>query len=130
MEEKTLIHERNASVKIFDIGESKILVEGVLTDERFFRSYSYSLQQGIDPDTVHRIIVRLVLLTPTGDIFLPADNPPGVFLFSMVLIGRSIFLHFIEGFGKWVIERYFGFLDRLEQFCPPPGIACFGTAVF
>ena len=59
-----LIHERGASVKVFEIGVDKILIEGILTDERFCPSFIYSLQRFIDPGIVHRIIVKMVLSLP------------------------------------------------------------------
>ena len=64
METKTLIHERDAFIKIFEIGENRILIEGVLTDERFYQSIIYARQELITPGVVHRIIVRMTLLLP------------------------------------------------------------------
>jgi hypothetical protein len=58
------IHERSARVKVFEIGVDKILIEGILRDERFCPSFIYSLQQFMDPGIVHRIIVRMVLSLP------------------------------------------------------------------
>lgn len=64
MSKDNLIHERNANVKIFEIRENKILVEGVLTDERFCHSFLYAIQEIIDPGIVHRMVVRMVLQLP------------------------------------------------------------------
>lgn len=64
MGKKDFIHERSALVKIFEIGEDKILIEGTLTDERFCQSFIYSLEQFINPGVVHRIIVRMTLSLP------------------------------------------------------------------
>ncbi len=64
MQKKIQIHERGSSVKIFEIGERKILIEGRLTDERFFKSFVYSHGQIIDPGIVHDITVTLTLLLP------------------------------------------------------------------
>ncbi|MFB3926497.1 MAG: DUF2889 domain-containing protein [Syntrophales bacterium] len=64
MKKKELIHERAASVKIYEIGEDRILIEGALTDERLCRSFIYTLQRLVNPGIVHHIIVRLVLSLP------------------------------------------------------------------
>jgi hypothetical protein len=64
LEKKELIHERASSVKVYEIGENRIMIEGVLTDERLCRSFLYSLQRLVDPGIVHHIIVRLVLSLP------------------------------------------------------------------
>lgn len=65
MGEKDLIHERSASVQIFEIGENKILIKGTLTDERFHHSLRlYSRQKLVPPGVVHRIIVTMVLSLP------------------------------------------------------------------
>lgn len=58
------IHERCSSVKIFEIGEGKILLEGRITDERFYKSFLYTLNQSIEPGIVHNIIVRMTLSLP------------------------------------------------------------------
>jgi len=64
MQERVPIHERCSSVKIFEIGERRILIEGRLTDERFFKSYIYAVQRAIEPGIVHDIIVRVALSLP------------------------------------------------------------------
>jgi hypothetical protein len=64
LREIELIHERGASVKVFEIGVDKILIEGILTDERFCTAFIYLPQRFIDPGIVHRIIVRMVLSLP------------------------------------------------------------------
>jgi hypothetical protein len=64
LREIKLIHERGATVKVFEIGEDKILIEGILTDERFCPSFIYALQRFIDPGIVHRILVKMVLSLP------------------------------------------------------------------
>jgi|APFre7841882654_1041346.scaffolds.fasta_scaffold08100_1 hypothetical protein len=64
MQKKIPIHERASSVKIFEIGEGKILIEGRLTDERFFRSFIYALQRSVEPGIVHDIMVKIIVSLP------------------------------------------------------------------
>jgi hypothetical protein len=59
-----LIHERAFFIKIFEIDKDRILVQGLLADERFYPSYIYSLRQIVEPCVLHRMKVSLKLLLP------------------------------------------------------------------
>jgi len=61
---KTLIHERSAVIKIYEIEKDKILMEGILTDERFCRMFLHASQKAIDPSMLHRIVVKIILSLP------------------------------------------------------------------
>lgn len=76
MQKKIPIHERAASVTVFEIEEGKILIEGRLTDDRFFESFIYSLQRTIEPGIVHNILVKMTLSLPDLTIeYAEADMP-------------------------------------------------------
>lgn len=64
VQNKLHIHQRLSSVNIFEIGENKILIEGRLSDERFFKSFSYTVQDSIKPGIVHDLKVRIILSLP------------------------------------------------------------------
>ncbi len=68
MEKKDLIHTRNITVNTYEIGGNRLLIEGILKDDRFFPSYFYSAKQFIDPGTIHHIIIRLKIALPEIEI--------------------------------------------------------------
>ena len=59
-----LIHERGVSIKIFEIGEERIMIEGLLFDERLCPSFIYARRQVVDPGMIHSVMVRMTLSLP------------------------------------------------------------------
>lgn len=68
MEKKDLLHTRSITVNTYEIGENRLLIEGILKDDRFFQSYFYSAKKFIDPGTIHHIIIRLKISLPEIEI--------------------------------------------------------------
>ncbi|MFH1079031.1 MAG: DUF2889 domain-containing protein [Pseudomonadota bacterium] len=111
MKKKDLIHERGAFVKIFELEENQILIEGTLTDERFCRSFIYSLQRLVDPDVIHRITVRMTLSLPkliieSAEAEMPAV-PVGMCREIKDVVHKLIGLRLTRGF-KDKVKKLFG----------------------
>jgi len=65
---KELIHERDITIRCYELDERKLLVEGTLTDERFFPFMFYTTKEYHDPSVVHKMVVSLTLSLPKLDI--------------------------------------------------------------
>jgi hypothetical protein len=112
LKSKDLIHERGASVKTFELEENKILIEGTLTDERFCRSFIYSLQRRVDPGVIHRITVRMMLSLPkliieSAEAEMPAV-PVGMCREIKDVVHKLIGLRLTRGFKDKVKELFGG----------------------
>lgn len=68
MDKNDLIHTRNITVNTYEIGKNRLMIEGILKDDRFFPSYFYSAKQFIDPGTIHHIIIRMNISLPEIEI--------------------------------------------------------------
>lgn len=61
---KELIHSRNITVNCYETDEGRLLVEGTLTDERFFPYLIHALQETREPGLIHRMVVTMELTVP------------------------------------------------------------------
>lgn len=103
-----LIHERGVSIKIFEIGEDRILIEGLLVDERFCPSFIYSRNQVVDPGMIHRMMVRMTLSLPkliieSAEIEM-AIIPNAKCREIEALSGKIVGLQLTQGFKRKVTE--------------------------
>lgn len=64
LKNRVIIHERQITVKTFETGGDRIRLEGTLTDERFCRSFLYSIMGFIKPGCVHCLTVNMELTLP------------------------------------------------------------------
>lgn len=92
----------------YELGDDSLMVEGVLTDDRFFPSYFYSAKRCIEPGTVHRIIIRLHLTLPeieiTGaDAEMP-DVPNDICREIEGLVKHLVGLRITRGFTRKVSD--------------------------
>ena len=103
-----LIHERGVSIKIFEIGEDKIKIEGLLVDERFCPSFIYSRKQVVNPGMIHRMMVRMTLSLPkliieSAEIEM-AIIPNAKCHEVEALSGKIVGLQLTQGFKRKVTE--------------------------
>lgn len=76
MEKKELIHSRNIQVNCFETGDTYILVEGWLTDERFSPAVLYSTGETRDPGVFHHMAATMaVSIHDLTIISVEADMP-------------------------------------------------------
>jgi cytidylate kinase len=61
---KELIHERDIIIRCFETDEGRLIVEGTLTDERFFPFMFYTTKEYHNPSVVHKMVVSLTLSIP------------------------------------------------------------------
>jgi hypothetical protein len=68
VEKQELIHTRNITVNTYEVGDNRLMIEGILKDDRFFPSYFYSAKRHIDPGAIHHIIIRMNISLPEIEI--------------------------------------------------------------
>lgn len=58
------IHSRSINIDCYELIEGGLLVEGTLTDERFFPYLVYATRQVEDPGPIHQMVVSMVISLP------------------------------------------------------------------
>lgn len=76
MGKKELIHERNINIRCYETDEGHLLLEGTLTDERFFPFLFYTSNVYRDPGIIHKMVVSMTLTIPKLDILSVAVEMP------------------------------------------------------
>ena len=113
-----LIHERGVSIKICEIGEDRILIEGLLVDERFCPSFIYSRKQVVDPGLIHRMMVRMALSLPK--LIIESAEIEMVMIPNVkcreveALSGKIVGLQLTQGFKRKVTELLGGKVGCIE----------------
>lgn len=79
---KELIHSRNMAVNCYETDQGRLIVEGSLTDERFFPYLIHALQEVREPGLMHRMVVTMELTIPglqilTVNVDMPVVPDPG-----------------------------------------------------
>jgi len=64
MEKGELIHSRNISVNTYESNDGGIIIEGMLTDERFSPYIHYFTNETLDGGILHSFLVRMKLSAP------------------------------------------------------------------
>lgn len=73
---KELIHSRNITVNCYETGEESLVVEGSLTDERFFPYVIHALNEKHEPGLMHHLVLTMELSVPQLRIIsINADMP-------------------------------------------------------
>lgn len=112
MQKKERIHSRTITVNSYEIGDSSLLVEGDLVDERFFPSFYYSRNEFLDPGIIHDIRVEMKVSLPTMEITearammrkIPIEECLGVESSA----GKILGLRIKPGFSRELKERLGG----------------------
>jgi len=106
-----LVHTRSLKIRTFAVDDERILVEGVLEDERPFGSYSLTNQRR-DPGLVHAMVVRLLVGgVPAAILDAEAEMrkvPMAACAEALPSVKKLIGLYVVYGFSKEVKDRLSG----------------------
>jgi hypothetical protein len=73
---KELIHSRNITVNCYETDTERLIVEGFLTDERFFPYIIHALRQTCGPGLIHHVALTMELTIPQMEILsITAEMP-------------------------------------------------------
>jgi hypothetical protein len=76
LQKKELIHTRNVHINAYEIDDESILLEGSLTDERFFPFFFYSRNEEAEAGMIHQMKISMVVHIPEMTILsIEAEMP-------------------------------------------------------